>query len=343
MKTKALFTIITAVLFNLLTAQLFASVLGVAVAPVFAVQMALSLIPVGRMSGCLRDGLNREIWLPDIVEQFVPDTSFVNEARDLDAWTDNGFLNIQEAGVNPDVIVNNEVWPIPIMRREDVPHRIEMKRFDTVNTVHVNAIEIEESSAKRQSVIEGHKKSLQEKFARMAGYNWSPTENTDTTPVITVEGGKKSVINNTYYSMTYDQLLQLETMANMMDMPTEGRILLLHPWHAADLRKQDLEMYKAFFNDGRMFSFKIYITAMTPRYNGTTGKRVAYDAPVNSTDAISSTFYFRDAVGRAKSDFDMYVRLQDPEYRGDVLGFNMRGLALPITGKYLGAIITKKA
>ena len=94
MKTKALFTIITAVLFNLLTAQLFASVLGVAVAPVFAVQMALSLIPVGRMSGCLRDGLNKEIWLPDIVEQFVPDTSFVNEARDLDAWTDNGFLNI---------------------------------------------------------------------------------------------------------------------------------------------------------------------------------------------------------------------------------------------------------
>ena len=35
--------------------------------------------------------------------------------------------------------------------------------------------------------------------------------------------------------------------------------------------------------------------------------------------------------------------LADPEYRGDIIGFNMRGLALPITGKYLGAIVTPKA
>lgn len=44
----------------------------------------------------------------------------------------------------------------------------------------------------------------------------------------------------------------------------------------------------------------------------------------------------------AKSMEDMYYRLNDPEYRGDVLGFNMRGIALPITGKYLGAMFTTK-
>ena len=39
----------------------------------------------------------------------------------------------------------------------------------------------------------------------------------------------------------------------------------------------------------------------------------------------------------------MYYRLNDPEYRGDVLGFNMRGIALPITGKYLvSAMFTTK-
>ena len=89
-------------------------------------------------------GLNKEIWLPGIEEQFIPDTSFVAEGRNLDAWTDNGFLNLQEAGVNPEVIENNEVWPIPIVRREDIPHKLEMKRFDTENTVHINAIEVED-------------------------------------------------------------------------------------------------------------------------------------------------------------------------------------------------------
>lgn len=342
MKTKFIIAFLTALMFNWMTSGLFAQAIGVPHAGMFGVQMALSLIPL-QLSGCLAAGLNKEIWLPGIIEHFIPETSFVNEARNLDAWTDNGFLNLQEAGVDPDVIVNNEVWPIPIVRREDVPYRLEMKRFDTENTVHINAIEVEESAEKRQSVIEGHRRSLQLKFARMAGYNWSPLKNTDTTPVNVVSTGTKSAINNTYRAMTYEQLLKLETQANMMDMPTEGRILLLHPWHAADLRNQDLEMYKSFFNGNMMFSFKIYITQMTPRYNGSTGERLAYDAPVNATDAISSIFYYRDAVGRAKSDFDMYYRLKDPEYRGDIVGFNMRGLALPITGKYLGAIVTPKA
>ena len=287
-------------------------------------------------------GLNKEIWLPGIEEQFIPDTSFVAEGRNLDAWTDNGFLNLQEAGVNPEVIENNEVWPIPIVRREDIPHKLEMKRFDTENTVHINAIEVEEAAGKRESVIRGHRVSLQTKFAKMAGHTWSQAKHTENPTVHVVSTGNKSSINNTYYAFTYEELLKLDTQCNLMDMPTEGRILLLHPWHAADLRKQDLEMYKSFFNGSSMFNFKVYITAMTPRYNGENGQRVAYGAPVNRTDAIASTFFYKEAVGAAKSNFDMYYRLNDPEYRGDVIGFNMRGLALPTTGKYLGAIVTKK-
>lgn len=342
MKTKVILSIVTALLFNFLTSHLYASVLGVPHLTVFAVQMCLSLIPL-RMTGCLRDGLNKEIWLPELIEKFYPDDSFVSEAKNLDAWTDNGFLNIAEAGVDPEVIVDNHIWPIPITRREDVPLRLEMHRFDTENTVHINSIEIEESAAKRASVIEGHRKSLQMQFAKMAGQNWAPQKNSDTTPVLVVGDGDKSPVNGKYYQMTYEKLLQLETEANLLNVPVDGRILLLHPYHAADLRRQDLEMYKTFFSTNQLFSFKIYITQLTPRYNGDTGEKVDMDTPVAATDAISSVFYYRDQVGRAKSNADMYYRLADPEYRGDVIGFNMRGLALPVTGKYMGAIVTKRA
>ena len=50
-----------------------------------------------------------------------------------------------------------------------------------------------------------------------------------------------------------------------------------------------------------------------------------------------------EAVARARGTVDMYYRLNDPEYRGDVVGFNMRGVATPVTGKYLGAIYSPKA
>ena len=341
MKHRMILAVLSAVLFNWMTSGVLAQALGVVHAPVFAAQMALSLIPL-RMTGCLADGLNKEIWLPELIEKFYPTDGFVSEARNLDAWTDNEYLNIAEAGVDPDVLVDNDVWPIGITRREDVPHRVQMHRFDTVNTVHINSIEVEESAAKRASVIEGHRKSLQMQYAKMAAQNWAPQQDSELTPVIKVDSGDVSSVNKKYYGMTYDQLLDLETRANMMNMPTEGRILLLHPYHAADLRKQDLEMYKSFFSGNMMFSFKIYITQLTPRYDGTTGKKLSLDAPVSKTDAISSTFYFRDQVGRAKGSFDMYYRLNDPEYRGDIVGFNMRGLALPLTNKYLGAIITNQ-
>ena len=48
-------------------------------------------------------------------------------------------------------------------------------------------------------------------------------------------------------------------------------------------------------------------------------------------------------MARARGTVDMYYRLNDPEYRGDVVGFNMRGVATPVTGKYLGAIYSPKA
>ena len=58
---------------------------------------------------------------------------------------------------------------------------------------------------------------------------------------------------------------------------------------------------------------------------------------------VSSHFYYKEAVARARGTVDMYYRLNDPEYRGDVVGFNMRGVATPVTGKYLGAVYSPKA
>ncbi len=92
-----------------------------------------------------------------------------------------------------------------------------------------------------------------------------------------------------------------------------------------------------------MFSFTVVRSSLTPRYNGTTGQKDPWNAAVAATDAPSSLFYYKEAVARARGTVDMYYRLNDPEYRGDVVGFNMRGVATPVTGKYLGAIYSPKA
>ena len=219
-------------------------------------------------------------------------------------------MNLQEAGVDPEVYIDNELYPIPIVTRTDIPHEIMLKRFDTENTVHINAIEIEESAEKRQSVTEGHRNSLRQKFARLAAY---------------------------------EMVMDMELAFDELEVPTEGRILILNPLHAMDLRMQDLNMYKAFYNENKLFSFTVVRSSLTPRYNGTTGQKAPWNAAVAATDAPSSLFYYKEAVARARGTVDMYYRLNDPEYRGDVVGFNMRGVATPVTGKYLGAIYSPKA
>lgn len=322
MKTKFIVSLITALLFNALTSGAFASVLGVSHGTMFALQMGLSLIPLN-LSGCLAEGLNREIWIPEIIEKFYPSDSFLAHSKSLDAWVDNDKLHLQEAGVDPEVYIDNELYPIPIVTRTDIPHEIVLKRFDTENTVHINAIEIEESAEKRQSVIEGHRNSLRQKFARLAAFNWAPAANGDFTPVKAANGNSNA---RGYKAMTYEMVMDMELAFDEMD-----------------LRMQDLNMYKAFYNENKLFSFTVVRSSLTPKYNGTTGQKAPWNAAVAATDAPSSLFYYKEAVARARGTVDMYYRLNDPEYRGDVVGFNMRGVATPVTGKYLGAVYSPKA
>lgn len=339
MKAKFIVALISALLFNALTSGVFASCLGVSHGAMFAVQTGLSLIPLN-MAGCLCEGLNKEIWIPEIIEKFYPNDSFLTYSKSLDAWVENNKLHLQEAGIDPKVYIDNEQYPIPIAVRTDIPHEIVLKRFDTENTVHVNAIEIEESAEKRQSVIEGHRNSLRQQFARLAAFNWAPVGNGEFTPV-KASNGKTNTRG--YKGLTYETVMDMETTFDELEIPTEGRILILNPQHAMDLRLQDLDMYKAFYNENKLFSFTVVRSSLNPKYNSTTGKKAAWNAPVSATDAPSSLFYYKEAVARARGSVDMYSRLNDPEYRGDVIGFNMRGVATPVTGKYLGAIYSPKA
>jgi hypothetical protein len=336
---KILISLLTAILFNALTSGAVASVIGVSHPLVFSVQMGLSLLPL-TPHGCALEGLNKEIWIPEIIEKFYPETSFLNYSKDLSAWVDNDKLNLQEAGIDPKVYVDNEEYPIPVAVRTDIPHEVILKRFDTENTVHINAIEIEESAEKRQSVIEGHRNSLRRKFAALAAFNWAPAKDGDFTPVTATTGAANL---RGYRSLRFEDILDMEARFDELEIPVEERILSLNPRHVTDLRLQDMNMFKAVFSDNRLFTFSIVRSSLNPRYNGSTGVKLAWSAPVSATDAPSSLAWHSGSVARAQGTVDMYSRLNDPEYRGDVIGFNMRGVATPVTGKYIGALYSPKA
>lgn len=65
--------------------------------------------------------IEKELWVDIIKEQPIQEGDFLNESEDLSALVDNNTLHLAEAGVEPEVFIDNDTYPVGIVQREDVP------------------------------------------------------------------------------------------------------------------------------------------------------------------------------------------------------------------------------
>ena len=49
----------------------------------------------------------------------------------MDEYVNNNVINLAEAGVDPDVLINNTTYPVPIQERTDTPLTLALDYFDT--------------------------------------------------------------------------------------------------------------------------------------------------------------------------------------------------------------------
>lgn len=335
MKTKLLL----AVLFNVVIASFIATVIDVNPVLASGISIAVSFIPRGELSGTLMSELNKEIWLAEIMEKFYPDWSFLSVVRDLSMFVENNTLNLADAGVDPNVLINNSTYPIPYAQRSDVPLALPMDTYDTENTLVRNIEEMETSYDKMASVILGHKNALLNKLAQKAAHAYAPSADGTYTPVLSTSGATDG---NNFKKITLDDILRLALAFDKLDAPDTGRILVLNPEHARILAMEDKALFKQFMEENQgfsLFGFKVFKYSKTPVYNKTNGQKVAFGAtPAPSTDTISSIAFLSTEVCKAQGDFEMFARQKDPGERGDIIGFQMRALTLPMRNKYIAAI-----
>ncbi|HSW64975.1 MAG TPA: hypothetical protein VLH56_16935 [Dissulfurispiraceae bacterium] len=337
---KTIIILFTSILFNI--------VMGVAIAPVLGVDPlwtvgglnALALIPKGATG--LMAGVNKEIWIAEILEKFYPDWSFLREARGMDEFVENNTINLAEAGVDPNVLVNNTTYPIPFARREDIPLALPLDTYDTENTLVRNIEEIESAYNKMQSVLAGHKNSLLNFFSRRAAHAYAPNSNTTQTPVIATSGA----LVDGFRVITLKDILDLATRFDEIDAPEGSRVLVMNPRHLRQLADEDAKLFKGFLGTTSgfdLFGFKVYKYSQTPLYNASTGAKKAFgSAAAPTTDTPASIAFINTEVMRAQGTIEMFARMKDPGERGDVLGFQMRALALPFRQKFIGGIFSAR-
>lgn len=332
MKTSKFFG---AFCYNLIVGLLLAAVFSfnplVSVAAVNAAGAGMYLLR--KQYGVLAyDGLAREIWLPDVMEDFYPDGSFLREAESMDDLVNNDVINLAEAGVDPEVLINNNTFPIPETVATDTPHSLALETYDTTSTIIRNALAVELAYDQRVLYTNKHKKALLKKFSTKAIHSYAPQANNAFNPVL-VGAANDSVL---------DMIIDLEQKFNELDVPEENRVLVLSSADQAAIAKENKALYKEFMAKpgSVLYSFKVYRFSKQPAYTKADGTKTAFNAAFNPvTDVYASVAFHSGEVMKAQGTFEFFSRLKDPDVKGDKFNYQMRALALPKRNKYCAAII----
>ena len=288
--------------------------------------------------------LNKQIWIAQILENFYPSDNFLTPVTDFSAFVENDILHFASAGGDPKVLINNTTYPIKIVQRTDDDCQIQLDLFETENTLVRRPEAVEMAYDKLDSVIGQHRNTLRKAVSSKAIHAFAPASDSTDTPVIQTTGAAKDGRKR----ITFEDLLALKERFDAAQIPLEDRYIVLHPKHVTDLLLEDIKLFKDLTNvkDGEPFRFAgfgCYQFAYMPKYKGTGSEltKLAYDSE-ESGNFASVAFYAKEVM-KADGEVHMYSRVDDPEERGTVVGFDKRFVAMPIRGKGVGAIVSANA
>ena len=278
----------------------------------------------------------KEIFAAIILALFYPDGSWLNELTSMDHMVEYNKINLSQVGADPEVVKDNATWPLTPTTRTDSGIEIPLATFDTKPTHVSNVEELETSYDKCKSVVMQHAAALRTKAMLSAAYNIAPSSNSTDHPVIATSGSNRGDGNK---ALKYTDILKLRTAFNKANYPMEGRVLVLCPEHEEDLLAEDVERYNRMMTTGTLAGFKVYVSNHGVQYN-TSGTKQDY----GTTNAQPSSIAFcKSEVMRAMGTIDGEPEKRWADYRGWLLGFQMRFVAMPFRSKGIAAIYSKNA
>lgn len=278
----------------------------------------------------------KQIFAAIILAMFYPDGSWLNELTSMDHMVEYDKINLGEVGADPNVIKDNSTWPLTPTTRTDTGIEIPLATFDTEPTHVTHVEELETSYDKCQSVVMQHANALRTQASLSAAYNIAPSSNATNTPVLATTGADRGDGNK---ALTYKDILTLRTKFNKANLPQLGRVIVLCPEHEEDLLNEDAARYNQIMTTGTIAGFKVYTFTGNPTYS-TSGSKKPYG---DFTGQPSSIAFVNSEVMRCMGSIEGEPEKRWADYRGWLLGFQMRFVAMPFRSKGIAAIYSKNA
>jgi hypothetical protein len=274
-------------------------------------------------------GVQKEIWVDDIIEGLYKENQFLNEAAIEDQYVLAGkVVHIPQAGAPSGVVKDRSSLPATVTQRTDVDITYALNEFTTNPILIPNIDTLALSYDKRQSVMRENQAALNELVADWMLRNWAPAL---ATQIIRTTGGARVGLatgaTGNRKKFTKEDLKMLQTKMNKDNVPKTGRVLLLPSEFTgdlqedADLMKRDTAMEIDLVNGvvAKLYGFKIYDRSSVLTYtNAATPVVKDPGAAGAATDHAAALAWHPMCVSRALGEVKMFDRTDDPTYYGDI-------------------------
>lgn len=242
-----------AVLLNCLIGGSVAALAGVS-PMVGAVGLNVFATTVGNLipSGGLGAGVYTEIWTGEMVKHLRRglEASWLDGIPDASSVVKNDVIHLVDVGVDPDVLINNTTYPIPIQELEDGDIAISLDKFQTKVTPITDDELYAISYDKMSRVKESHGNSITDsKFAKSA-HAMCAQRNTATTPVLKTTGARDAETGRIKLCM--QDVINLKRALDKLQVPTAGRRLVLCSDHVNDLLETDQRFKEQYVTHGAL-------------------------------------------------------------------------------------------
>lgn len=336
----------SAVLLNCLSGGLMAATVGLdPLTGAIGLNAVAAVVGNAAPAGSLCAGVYTEVWTGELVKHLRRglEATWLDGIPDNSSIVNNDIIHLVEVGVDPDVLVNNTTYPIPLQALDDADIAIQLDKFQTKVTPITDDELYSISYDKMQRVKESHGNSINDaKFAK-AAHAMCANSNSATTPVLVTTGSRDAETGR--IKLIPADLIRLKKAMDKLGVPSVGRRLVLCNDHVNDLLEVDQkfkEQYNINRNDGtvgRLYGFDIYEFANNPLYT-TAGAKKALGSTASTGEFQCSFAFYVQRVFKATGSTKMYYSEAgtDPEYQRNKINFRHYFICMP-KKKDAGAVI----
>lgn len=331
---KKFITICFALLFNCVVGAFVGAAMGFS--PVAGAVGANALSSVAGMfapssvSGILRAGVLTEVWTGELIKSLRAglEASWLDGIPDASSIVNNDVIHLVDVGVDPDVLINNTTYPIPLQALTDSDKSISLDKFQTKVTPITDDELYALSYDKMARVKESHANAINDaKFAKAAHALASATNFVVTTGAADPSTGRKK--------LTIADIIALKAKFDKMKVPATGRRLVLTTDHVNDLLAISESFTRQYNLDtvngriARLFGFDIYEFANCPVYTSAGVKQDLGTAESGNKFQASFAFY-ASRVFKATGSTKMYFHeaKTDPDNQQNRINFRHYFIAM---------------